>query len=370
MANSTYVSTGCTACHGHSGSLAEASHVDGPNVTTITTAGSVSIFNTTDKNCTNTCHLAPELNDWSVAGTLACDDCHGASGKSLYRNRISGSHTAHYNTTPTLADYGRTGNSSTSSYNYGCGMCHPASEAADHLDGSVREVIAVVNYNGGDGTCSANNCHQDGNGGAPATVPTWGTPFTGDKCAKCHGNSPSSNAHGIHVVGIHATDIYSGTSGLLTTATASKSHGNAATSTTINCNLCHSTVVTSSANALNTACVGCHTAGADPATGNAVASIANKQLHVDGNKQVSFAMTSFKSKAQLRDDISVVNSLNNSWSRIDGYKLANRYDQARVLNAPNWNGTSCSTVDCHNGQTATWTDSSVSCTYCHTSTPQ
>jgi predicted CxxxxCH...CXXCH cytochrome family protein len=362
------VTTGCTGCHGHSGSLAEVTHVDGPTVSIVTTAGQVTSFNGTDHNCTNTCHLAAGTDDWSLTGALACDDCHGASGKSLFRSRISGSHAAHYNSTPTLGDLGRSGNDSTSSYNYGCATCHPSDS---HLNGSSRAVIAGVNYAGGAaGTCGTNSCHQNGNSGAPLATPTWGTPFTGDKCAKCHGNSPTSNAHGVHVIGIHATDIYSGTTGLLTTATATKSHGNAATSTTINCNVCHSTVVTSSANANNAACISCHTDSATPATGNAAATIANKQLHVDGSKQVMFSMATFKSKAQLRDDITAVTSLNSSWTRNDGYKSATSFDQAKVTPGPQWTAGSCSTVDCHNGQTATWTDSNVSCTYCHTSTPQ
>jgi hypothetical protein len=128
--------------------------------------------------------------------------------------------------------------------------------------------------------------------------------------------------------------------------------------------------VTSSANANNNICVSCHTDTATPATGNAAATIANKQLHVDGSKQVVFSMASFKSKAQLRDDITSVASVTNSWSRSGAYKAAASFDQAKVTPGPSHVGGSCSTVDCHNGRPATWTDSNVSCNYCHTSTPQ
>ncbi|MDT8442299.1 MAG: CxxxxCH/CxxCH domain-containing protein, partial [Desulfuromonadales bacterium] len=368
MDNTTYVGTGCTGCHGHSGDLVAAGHVNGPTPATITVANQVTSYNGTDSTCANACHAVVDGRDWTSATVLACDDCHGAAGKTLYRNRVSGSHTAHYNTVPVSGDLGRSGNNSTASYNYGCATCHAG---GTHLDGSSRYVSAAVNYSGGAaGTCSTNNCHQDGNSGAPQTVPTWGTPFTGDKCNKCHGNSPTSNAHSVHVVGIHAEDIYSGTTGLLTTATASKSHGDPVTSTTINCNSCHSSVVTSAANALSNSCQSCHSDAGNATIGNAAASIANKMLHVDGTKQVTFALTGFKSKAQLRDDISDVASVTASWSRDNGYKAAGSFDQAKVTVAPAWNGTSCSTVDCHNGQTATWSDNNVSCTYCHTGTPQ
>ena len=70
--------------------------------------------------------------------------------------------------------------------------------------------------------------------------------YTGDKCAACHGNSPATGAHAAHVVGIHADDIYSGTTGKLATAGAvgtSAGHGDPAQSTTLSCNICHNTTI-------------------------------------------------------------------------------------------------------------------------------
>jgi hypothetical protein len=84
-----------------------------------------------------------------------------------------------------------------------------------------------------------------------------------------------------------------------------------------------------------------------------------------------------KSKAQLRDDITTVTELNESWDRTAsgvGYKAAGAYDEANnALNtATMYNSTSksCATVACHNGNTAVWGDTGVSCTYCHSNLPK
>ena len=128
-------------------------------------------------------------------------------------------------------------------------------------------------------------------------------------------------------------------------------------------------------NAANSVCSSCHSDTNAPATGNELMILNTAgSTHVNTQPDVVFAsLSGFKSKAQLRDDITTVPELDTSWTRTNGYKGAGgtSYDTAKTA-GPTYNtGTlSCSTVDCHNGNAATWTDSNVNCMYCHTSMPQ
>jgi predicted CxxxxCH...CXXCH cytochrome family protein len=94
--------------------------------------------------------------------------------------------------------------------------------------------------------------------------------------------------------------------------------------------------------------------------------------HLNGTADVALNAISVKSKAQLRDDITTVAEINESWDRTAsgaGYKAAGAYDQARsaLSTATMYNSTNntCSAVACHNGNTAVWGDSGMSCNYCH-----
>ncbi len=351
----------------------------------VTLANDMTSFNNTDDTCLNACHNVVNTRDWAMTLTasldLNCDDCHTATTKSLYRNRLAGSHPSHYGTMATT--YGdATNNSSGTTYDFGCGQCHPTT-AIDHLDNSVREVQAAIDYSGGaTGTCTNNSCHQDGKGNDALITPTWGTAFSGDSCAQCHGNSPLTAAHEVHSVGIHATavdaadtnaftDIYNGLVGLFKTGgTAPSGHGDT-NSTTINCNLCHNDTVTMQRNLLGSECNNCHS-GDTAGTDTMIVSDTAAHLDFDADIEVVFENTNVKSKAQLRDDLSAVASLNSTWTRTDGYKAASTsHDVAQSsLTTTVWDGTTCSNIACHNSQSADWAAPANDCMACHTSVPK
>ena len=375
-ANNAYVPNDCEACHGAGSNTAayatNINHTDG----TVSFGTDLSSYNAGTGTCSNSCHTTGGGN-WTSAKTagldLNCSDCHG-SGKLLDYSTApptSGSHANHVATMDSA--YGSLARKSDATgYDFGCGQCH-GTTAANHLNGSV-DFDASVGYSGGTtGTCGTNLCHQDGNGGAPAATPTWGTAFSGDLCAKCHGNSPSSGAHSVHVVGIHAEDLYTGTTGLQTPGnTGADSHGNATYSTTINCNSCHFNTVTSWYDALNPACSSCHNTSNSNLGDNALA-ITGYDYHVNGVKDIAFQNINIKSRAQLRDDITTVTDLNNTWTRNGSYKTSGSYDQAKAsLNTASYtSGTkTCSSVACHNGNTATWQAPQNNCQACHTGLPK
>jgi predicted CxxxxCH...CXXCH cytochrome family protein len=92
--------------------------------------------------------------------------------------------------------------------------------------------------------------------------------------------------------------------------------------------------------------------------------------HVNGDVDVVF-MDPFtvKSKAQLRDDITTVQSVYSSWTRVKGYKTYSSYDLAK--HKPSFVGGTCSTVSCHNGTQMEWrTQGPLACAACHVGLPQ
>ena len=59
----------------------------------------------------------------------------------------------------------------------------------------------MPNWDGAADTCGQNSCHQNGAGAAPAQTVDWYTGYAGgDKCAICHYNTPTTNAHSEHEV--------------------------------------------------------------------------------------------------------------------------------------------------------------------------
>jgi predicted CxxxxCH...CXXCH cytochrome family protein len=279
--------------------------------------------------------------------------------------------------------------------NIGCGLCHPQSDAT-HNNGTVN-----LNFNIADTgaagtmkaknsatesysqtertsvTCSSVYCHSDG-AGTYKTSPDWfGGTFTGNKCDDCHGNSPATSSHAKHVVGIHYLGIYTGTTGLATAGTGNtNSHGNASYSSTINCNTCHNSTVTASANDQNTVCLTCHN-GTDATLRGNLTIAAGSTTHVNGTPDIAFSAVNVKSKAQVRDDITTVADINESWDRtVSGaaYKAAGAYDRSRnALNTVTmYNSTTktCSTIACHNGNSIKWGATGVSCNNCHTGMPK
>ena len=265
---------------------------------------------------------------------------------------------------------------------------------ADAADQGPKPLNSSPNYTSN--KCSNVYCHSNGVDGAlvfDATPPAWGTDTI--DCSGCHGNSPTTNAHNLHEVGIHyETLLDDDRVGLMATSTtdilaadtdggtygAGAAHGNSAQASTLTCNTCHKDSVADSANAGNTTCAICHIDSDSISTGNELAR--NSWQHLNGQVDVSFAaLNTFKSKAQLRNDITGTAEVAASWARYNSagldntaYKLAtgNGYDLAKNA-VPIYNSAdlTCSTVDCHNGiKTPEWDSTSDNCMSCHTELPQ
>jgi predicted CxxxxCH...CXXCH cytochrome family protein len=344
----------------------------------------------TVKECSNVyCHsdgngtyTTPQ---WGATST-GCDFCHADLP-------TTGAHAVHVQTAAVA--YGDTSASSSgSTYDFGCGNCHPTTESGNHQDGDVDitlnsthggtlkslnnaadDTSGYAQTQGSSVTCSAAYCHSKGDGTFDVTTANWYGGSVSGSCDDCHGNSPSTNAHGKHVVGIHYYNIYTGSTGLATAGTGNTdSHGNATYSTTINCDTCHSDTVNASANDQNTLCATCHDGSPSGSLQGDMAIAGGSTAHVNGQVDVAFDAVSVQSKAQLRDDITTVTELNESWTRQSGYKAAGSYDAANnaLSTATMYDSasTTCSTVACHNGNTAVWGDTGVSCTYCHSDLPK
>lgn len=343
--------------------------------------------------CSTQCHSDGKGNYAAPAWgglPMGCTGCHGFAPN-------SGAHASHIQNAGLLSQvYGSTEVvSNAANYAFGCGNCHPT-DSANHGNGIVdlslnpadggplksRNSGPSVSGTGAALQCNGIYCHSNGMGSPTfAQTPQWGSTFTAGACSGCHGNSPNSAgqpvgsaAHGMHVVGIHFDNIYNGTSGLAAAGTpVSASHGSAASSTTINCNICHYNTVSTAANDLNAICVNCH--NGIQATERGIAVIADKSFHINGTPDIALQTIQVKSKSQLRDDITTVNELNSNWSRSAlSYKAGAAPNDTAVsaLNtATMWTvGTkTCSNVACHNGRSVAWTES-VNCRSCHTQLPQ
>jgi len=352
--------------------------------------------------CTTVCHADAGSNaayntirnyvpvNWGVAST-GCNFCHPMAN-------LSGTHSKHAgrinlaSTTRGYANYtanvsgGQEG--AGGGYGFGCTTCHP-STVASHLNGTIEVTFAAdaqagsmraknagatLNNAIGSGvvTCTATYCHGTGLANS-GTTPAWNVPFSGDRCAYCHGNSPTTGAHGAHKVGIHYDNIFSGVSGFLGySSSGNKAHGVATQSTTISCNVCHSSTITTAFNKNGTTCNSCHSADPGLAVLDAVNGFA---FHVNGKVDVSFPAANMRSKAQIRDtSFSVYSGL---WTRnggVNNYKKdATSYDISKQqLNTsiftPGVAGQgSCANVVCHNqrtGQTVTW-NQTLQCVDCH-----
>ncbi|TLM65613.1 MAG: CxxxxCH/CxxCH domain-containing protein [Deltaproteobacteria bacterium] len=351
-----------------------------------------------------------------ASGGDSCSDCHAAD----IDGALNGVHAKHANVATFLAGktisgggYGGAGWYATTYTNgqpmFGCGECHPASEGVSHpLNGLNVDLdpagetptagsLKLKNTNGpatptylsrSSVTCNNVYCHSDAAGATPSykLTPNWYGGTVSGNCTDCHGNSPTTNAHARHAVGIHYDTLYDDDGvGLMATAPTGKAasagadaaHGNSLTSNTLGCQSCHNSTVAVAYNAANTLCGTCHSDTNTPVTGNEKAIISTTgSTHVNGLPDVVFAtLTGFKSKSQLRNDITTVAELNNSWGRNNGYKAVagTSFDAGKAV-VPGWNSgaKTCSTVDCHNGiVTPAWTSGSTgNCQACHTSLPQ
>jgi predicted CxxxxCH...CXXCH cytochrome family protein len=381
-----YSNTSCNYCHSTTTStgtqISGTTHIN--NAVDVWNGGSVTFTFTGGTCSTISCHGGYSAN-WG--STLNCESCHPKTG-------LSGKHTVHMgalNVTTQVTFYNFTANRSPASsdatrqYGFGCASCHPLDKATYHMNGfadvslgNIAGVGTLRTKNGasaaynGDKTCSQVYCHSDGYNTPSSTTVAWNTSFSGDRCAQCHGNSPTTNAHSLHVVGIHYDDIYNGVSGKLKAgASGDVSHGVGSRATTLNCNMCHVNTVSSPANDQNTVCASCH--DGVKATHRGDASIANLSFHVNGKADITFNAVKVVSKAQLRP--ASFNSYTASWVRngaaYKSYSAA--YDTAKypLATATMWapgaqkgQGT-CSNVSCHVGNTVQW-NATLTCDSCHT----
>ncbi|WP_195892562.1 CxxxxCH/CxxCH domain c-type cytochrome [Geotalea daltonii] len=407
VTTTTYKKAACGDCHtGYvQGATAAANHLN--TTIEVNTGGYLSpkAKNSLVSSCTtSSCHSNGKGSSQSVTwgqASLNCKSCHPALGGAHSRhmggfdgvNAMDWANLPFYQYTSTKstgADSGTPAN-----YAFGCANCHPITSLS-HVNGtidvtldttgnvsSLRAKNASAGFAGttvGTNTLKCQNvyCHSDGKGGQTTTLAWNQTSTASERCAKCHGNSPADATHQAHVSGgIHADNVFNGTSGLLSAgSTGSVSHGIAGQQTTINCNICHSGTVTSARNAANSACVSCHGGDASPVYG----SIADLSNHVNGNVNVSFADTTIYSKAQLRPtSFAGYTSGTAGWVRNgDNYKngaAAFDYSKNKLAAQATWTAgpagqSSCSNVVCHNmkaGQPAVkWSDT-LSCDSCHTS---
>ena len=374
-------STGCTFCHDMA-PAAIGAHAGKTATDCITCHDNTNAAGTgfVDKNL--------HINGTLEGGGDNCFDCHANVGSGL-----SGAHAAH-NTVPFagLLSNGDYGSAAAGWYNvtytngkpsFGCGFCHP-STVAGHMtkqtslnpaDAGAAGTLKAKNAAGAayvpaTGVCSASYCHSDGANVASSASPAWNATISGN-CNDCHGNSPTTNAHSVHSVGIHYTDLYdSDRTGVMQAAAATNAaHGNSVTSTTITCVICHGDTVTLTQNDQNDVCSSCHSGATTK--GNLGINTATAS-HLNGQPDVVFNLSGFKTTAQLRDDITGVTELNTNWTRTNGYKQAagTSHDAAKAV-APNFSAGTCSAIVCHNGNSANWSDPVAGdCQKCHTALPQ
>lgn len=310
---------------------------------------------------------------------------------------------------------------------FACGFCHPMN-IATHRNGlveldldpshSLQGTVKNKNLAGGPWittyvqetsvVCNNVYCHSNGYIDDVSkkydfhATPDWYyadthsgvSPWNSlDRCAQCHGNSPNttsttilgsqlmkgSSAHDKHAVGNHYKGVFSGYSGKMLVAGGVGSgavHGDPNTSTTFNCNLCHFDTVKVNYNDLNNTCTGCHKSsggtipGGLKGTMKPYSSADSTGVHINGEVDVVFMEPfTLKSKAQLRNNISAVQDVYTSWTRVKGYKTYSSYDLARKK--PVYTLGTCSTVSCHNGTQMEWrTQGPLACAACHTGLPR
>ncbi|ACM22077.1 cytochrome c, 53 heme-binding sites [Geotalea daltonii FRC-32] len=165
--------------------------------------------------CTQ-CHLHSSdttYNGFAYKGEpKICDGCHGGSNNGQLSVSTTAGHALHYNQGTVFNNLTGSNKTTATAYGFACKNCHPAN-LHNEEDGKA-DILAVVNYTFGStnttdskgypyssgGTCSTNQCHQDGRGGAARTATvTWTAARSGSNCGVCHGNPPlygiSSSAH-------------------------------------------------------------------------------------------------------------------------------------------------------------------------------
>ncbi len=187
---SPYVAANCIDCHNNN----TITHSTLNNVVTAIGGAKVSAY--TANNCTNTCHVAADTNDWT-AGTRACTDCHMVGKTGMYDTgaRDQAPNSGLHATTAALAHDDNFGSS------YTCTNCHSSSTpSAAHQTGTLQTSLqttytftAQIGSYANPGGC-ASNCHKDGGDwkrkwiGVTDAAPAYSDPATAAVCANCHGS--------------------------------------------------------------------------------------------------------------------------------------------------------------------------------------
>jgi len=352
--------------------------------------------------CSTSCHSNGTIpggytvKTWGTTNAVGCAFCHP---------NLSAKHSSHINQLNlATAIYGSTAdNSADTTYDFGCGNCHPTS-INNHINntvdvtlnsthgGQLKSKNNVANDTSGytqttnvSVTCEAAYCHSNGMATPTfygSTFDWYESPYSGDKCGRCHGNSPNtggrvgSNAHTSHLVGIHYENIYNGVSGKLPQggdANINAAHGRDSRSTTINCNICHAATMTTSANDKNALCAGCHNGTTVPFKNPGVL-IANTAKHVNGSVDVVFVDQTIATKAQVADSaFAAYTAQTSGWVRNSNgmpyktYTSSYDYTKSTLFAAatPYSTANGCLNIACHASIQVKWTDS-LSCNNCHT----
>jgi predicted CxxxxCH...CXXCH cytochrome family protein len=141
-----------------------------------------------------------------------CDGCHGGNNNGSLSVSTSVGHAIHYNQATVFNNLTGSNKTTATAYGFACKNCHPTNL---HNEGDGRaDLLAGANYTYGGttatdgngytyttgGSCTTNQCHQDGRGGTARTPSvTWTAAKSGNNCGICHGNPPlygiSSSAH-------------------------------------------------------------------------------------------------------------------------------------------------------------------------------
>jgi predicted CxxxxCH...CXXCH cytochrome family protein len=396
--------TDCITCHNYGINAAGTGFTDASNHIN----GSI---NGGGDNCGD-CHSA---GGGSTAGTTP-DSYHAKHVGSYYVNGYVSSDDYGNTNGGTNADWLKVNvNASTGEYQYGCGNCHPV-DPANHQNGTVnitlnsshggtvKSLNNVANdttgYSQTEGTsvtCSAAYCHSDAKGNYMASPDWYGSGFAGNECSSCHNDPPmyantgpgTANANSHYTpdgfmggpaghLGIHYDNVYTGTIGLLSQSGGVGSgagHGDPNTSTTMACTICHAGTVdwigdSSKYSTLSYAgtefdcsVAGCH--DGTTAFQNTAGVITNKNLHVNGSKDIVMMTSTLKSKSQLRDAYFNDQLEPYGWHRNNGYKQGtNSYDSNTPSNQYVPSTKTCVT-SCHIGESVRWGDPNVDCLSCH-----
>ncbi|MCM0080736.1 CxxxxCH/CxxCH domain-containing protein [Geomonas sp. Red32] len=380
-------------------------------------------------SCSNVnCHFEAVTPAWGnspFTSPASCGACHGAPPSDGNHPALTGAGKKH-------GDYYGTGTAS-------CVKCHSdhtaeatpfahatsagkrslvvAFTSAPNAGGSYSGNVAYPNYLPSqnptrNGSCSSLYCHSNGAGGAPVTVPVWGSTLAAD-CTGCHGNdstSASAIASGKHTAHINNAAVFgtgnnfgcvechaktvSGNRAVATMAnhvngmvdySGARAGGSARYSATTKvCSniYCHSNgnaaslvyVAPPAWNSTGTlACNGCHgtsnaTTGApDYTNGGAGTTTANSHAkHVSGATDTTICATCHQRTAsatvggRFKDYSASLHHLN---------RTPNVYfDSTKAGTTATWTqaSTTCSNVACHggSGSSVTW-GSTLNCQDCH-----